>query len=432
MTFKPPAVLGFGVNARIEGWVDRNVDFNLEGSGKITAPGNLSLNANAVVSGKGVAACGKIGVPFGTYRAGIGQKWANKRWDVLGGNCDIGPYQSVYEENAKGARAAQAAQTTTLRVARDQPLQTFAFVGRDAPPKVTLIGPDGTRIVTPAGADSVHNPSSLIIQDPSAKTTHMLVAKPAAGAWKVELAPGSSPLADVLGAEALPKPDVKATIGGGGDRRTLRWRLTPRAGQVVRFVEEGPDVARVLGTTSKAAGRLSFVPGEGFGRTRRVVAVVEQDGLVRDRIAVARFAAPAPGPARPKRVSVRRSGSSLRVSWTPVRRVQGYDVTVRDAGGAVTRTAPGGRRVLVVRNVSDRARVRVSVRGFATGHRAGNARTVTLAAPRRKAGARRSASKKVRGSAVTAVGAGTITAATAVVPAAPVAPGIPAKPAPRR
>jgi hypothetical protein len=71
-----------------------------------------------------------------------------------------------------------------------------------------------------------------------------------------------------------------------------------------------------------------------------VVAIVEQNGLPRDAITVARYTAPAPPrPQRPRRLRARRRGSAIKVTWRPGRGAASQRVVVR---------RPRGRRDLIL------------------------------------------------------------------------------------
>jgi hypothetical protein len=76
-------------------------------------------------------------------------------------------------------------------------------------------------------------------------------------------------------------------VTGRGAKRSLRFRIRPIPGQVVRFFEEGPAGRRLLGSTGRARGTMGFrVTGAG---RRTVVAAVEQDGVSRATLRPARF-----------------------------------------------------------------------------------------------------------------------------------------------
>ena len=188
--------------------------------------------------------------------------------------------------------------------------------GQGGAPDVALSGPGGFRITTPlapggAPGDARH----ILLQDEENDATYVALRNPR-GSWSLETMPGSAPIRGVQTANTLAPPKVTARVTGRGASRTLAWRLRRLPGQRVRFVEDGPDVKRVLKTTSSANGRVRFRPAFGSGGRRNVVAIVEQNGLPRDSITVARYSAPRPPkPKRPRRLRASRRGSTVVVTW---------------------------------------------------------------------------------------------------------------------
>ncbi|MEX2105798.1 MAG: hypothetical protein WD810_02760 [Solirubrobacterales bacterium] len=161
---------------------------------------------------------------------------------------------------------------------------------------------------------------------------------------------------------------IRASVGGKGRRRSVRFRAPRRAGQRITFAEEAKRVYREIGSTGKSRGTLSFRPASGPGGKRRIVAIVEQDGVPYEKLTVARYAAPAtPRPARPRRVVVRRRGGRLIVGWSRVRGVSGYEVRVslpRDGRRLLFFPSPRKRGVRVSGvERSDLARVTVAAIG---------------------------------------------------------------------
>jgi hypothetical protein len=182
-----------------------------------------------------------------------------------------------------------------------------------------------------------------MVQNPDTKTTYVLVARPPAGPWTITAQPGSTPIADVQQAEPLPAPAVHAKVTGHGFRRRLTWTLNAIRGQQVSFVERSGSVARVLKRTRAASGSIAFQPTDGPGGGRRIEAVVEQDGFVREVDRVARYTAPKPRrPAAPKLVRLAVSKSRLTVRWAKVAGAKRYRVYATINGGRHVLIAPRG------------------------------------------------------------------------------------------
>jgi hypothetical protein len=372
-------VPGFIATGTLSGYVDRDLAFAGEASGTLQLS-FLTLDANVLVSNIGAAACGmvQLQVPVaGTVGValGVGYKWSTRALTVMGGSCDFAPYRPV---------GAQASQTGgTVRLGRGLPAASIAVVGRAAPPTVTITGPSGEQITTPGDLTPVKRGRFLVLPNHHDNTTYVVVARPPAGAWRVTAEPGSPPIAAVRVAEGLPAPSVRARVAGRGRKRALRWRLEPIAGQRVRFVEEGRDTRRVLGTTRRPSGTLRFAPGDGRGGRRRIVAEIEQNGLLRGRPKVATYEAPPPPrPRRPRRLRAVRRGSAVRVSWRGQRGIR-YAVRVKASDGRVLLLFSRGRPMRV-RGIARDEWARVSVSGLDTLNRPGPAARTRVGPQRRR------------------------------------------------
>jgi hypothetical protein len=205
---------------------------------------------------------------------------------------------------------------------------------------VTITGPKGEKVTTPAGNDSLQDDRFIVIQQPADAATYVAIAKPSAGEWKITTEAGSAPVTKILSAEALPDPRVTAKVTGSGAKRRLSYTVRTIPGQVVRFAEEGAKVAADLGTAKGAKGSLTFTPASGAAIARSVYAIVEQGGLVRTKLLVARYRAPGAELAAPK-VRAKRKGSAVAVSWSAVGGATGYRVTAKLNGRTVFATVKG-------------------------------------------------------------------------------------------
>lgn len=300
------------------------------------------IASRGLLSTKGIAVCLNIDTWLGDWHPGFGAKWGHSP-KLYWSGCDLGPYREKLTASAASAGHA-------VRLPRGLPGAVIAVHGRGGAPKVAFVGPKGERIVTPADLKPVGARGSFLMQVPGENVTQVAIAKPSAGEWRIEALPGSVPIARVATAEGLERPSVKASVKGG----KLRYRVVTRPGQVVRFVERGPSAGGELGVARGARGTLRFTPAAGRAERREIVALVEQDGALRDRIVVASYRAP--GPARPAAVrglKVRRAGSSLVASWRGARSAE------------VRASLPDGRR-LVLRPSGTRVRIPNAKRGTVT------------------------------------------------------------------
>ena len=130
------------------------------------------------------------------------------------------------------------------------------------------------------------------------------------------------------------------------------------------FVERGASAGTIIGDARGGEGRLRFSPADGKAERREIVAIVKQDGQVRDEITVARYQAPGPRrPGRPHSLRVKRRGATLRLAWKAARPADVHEVRVRVSDGRrlIFRTR---RHTLSVRGVRPGLGARVSVRGL--------------------------------------------------------------------
>src|SRR6185436_16880041 len=105
---------------------------------------------------------------------------------------------------------------------------------------------------------------------------------------------GSSAITRVERATGLPEPVVHGTVTGTGATRRLSYDVVPLPGQRVVFYESGADAARVIATTTRAHGTVTFTPAPGDAGLRHLQATVEQDGLPRKTLDLGTFEKSAP------------------------------------------------------------------------------------------------------------------------------------------
>jgi hypothetical protein len=330
-----------GINAKVDGWFTSS-QFNIEGKGTVCV--GFCFDAEAVLSSEGLAACGRVKVWETDVALGFGYKWGGGL-SIMLLSCDVGPFRAV--------ESAQAGGESRFTLESGLPVATVAFRGETAPPKVVLEGPGGERVETPPEADGkVLDKRFLLFQNPDDRTTYVAINRPSAGVWKASVAGGaavtprldmraaqSSPIADVQVARGLPQPSVKARVSGSGHSRRLTYSVKAIPGQRVHFEEAAAAGGRRIGTAKGSKGTLRFSPADGPKGRRRIVALVESNGIPRENIDVATYTAPAPPrPAKPTGAKLRRKGSRVTVTWRPAARSARY---------LVRATLSDGRRLLL-------------------------------------------------------------------------------------
>jgi hypothetical protein len=319
---------GYGIRQEFKNaWLDtQEGDFNAETRGTINL--GFKSDVETVVSHLGIIMC----AVDGTFRYGLGKGWGQK-WRVFYSGCDVKEYRAV-------ATPAQYGLPLGFDVPKGARGLGVELQGAVAAPKVVLSGPGGARIDL---LGPVRDQRVVSLPDEEEHVTHAVLFAPAAGHWTAVAAPGSA-LTGIRVAGVRPPVKVSGKVSGRGDRRVLRWRLTPQPGQAVQFVLEGDSTVQVIGQTTKARGTLRFRTDRVPARGRRIVARVTQDGLPRQNVRIATFTAP--GPLKVGRVrGIRLRGAAL--SWRRVAGAVRYYVAA---------TGPAG-----LRKLADTRKLRLSL-----------------------------------------------------------------------
>ena len=357
----------------VDGWVDGLEAFNVEGALRacldVWGPDPCG-SAKGILSSKGIAGC--VGV-YGYY-AGAGATW-DFDFDAFTG-CDLAPYREV-----KPARARASATLTSTRLPRGLRSAAWEVTAEGDPTGVTLAGPNGEAVTVSRDVPVVQN-DRFYAQLRQDGTTFVLVDRPAAGVWTLS-DDGASPVRLVREARGLPKPSVTARVRGRGRSRVLSWNARRIPGQRVTFAEIGKDVRNAIATTRAARGSRRFRPADGPGGRRRVVALVEQNGLPRTTLRAGSYRAPATvKPGRPRALKAARRRTRLVVSWRP--RPAGFRHAVYfrlSDGRRLVRVVGAKRRRVVLRRVPRRVSARIKVQGL--GHANGKGRAARVAVKRR-------------------------------------------------
>jgi hypothetical protein len=205
-------------------------------------------------------------------------------WRILGMACDVGDFK-------RPAGAKAAAISSTVNVAAGLPGLVVVATGTGGAPTADLVGPGGRRIGGPDLGAVTKMSSALAFRDDTTRTTTWIVDHPAAGAWRVEPRAGSAPIASVASADGLPSPTVSAKVTGHGAKRTVVWKSKLRGNQRVRLYEVAGSRQVLLATRARPRGQLTFRPSAGGPSRRRILAVIEQDGIPRTELSIARFRA---------------------------------------------------------------------------------------------------------------------------------------------
>jgi hypothetical protein len=340
------------VDAQASGFIEGsrfNVELKASGcfAGTLTVSSTPSVpfsdicpGIDGLVSSTGFAVCGSLKVG-GTD---VGRIGAGKRWDgdlkFMTSSCDVGSWRVAPTAPAATASRNGAPAPRGFRVAGSRRAVLVAIRGAHQAPRVTLRGPGGATITTPADAsEATRTPFALAFTNTAARTTYVALKAPRAGEWTAVPVGEADVIAEVTAAPMLAPVRLRASVERGvGRGRQLRYAAELRRGQRVRFVEQGEGVARTIGAARSRRGTLAFQPAPGPGGRRTITAYVEQDGVPREQRVVARYTAPAPQrPGRPARVIATRDGArGLAIRWSR---------GARSARTAITVVTTDGRRL---------------------------------------------------------------------------------------
>jgi PKD repeat protein len=345
-----PAFVDIGLTGYVS--VVSPAGINLEGWGRAGFRGIGSVGAEGLVSTKGLGVCGEFDTFLGKVRPGVSFQFAEDILEpqledldlnIFVKGCDLGPIRI-----ARGARVAAADGARVVEMPRGLPSASVQVIGADGPPKVTLVAPNGEKIVTPADDSGRKEGRFILVQDARSRSTTIVAVKPPAGDWRVEPAEGSTAIASVGIAEGLPQPRVTTRVTGKGKRRTLKWRLRSIRGQRVTLLETGRKGSRRLVATNRARGVKRFKPAAGLGSKRRIVAFVEQGGIPRRKLGGARYKVRVVKvtPKRPRSARWSMTADAVRVTFKAAAKLD-HEVTVTRADGLQrVELVPAGRRAV--------------------------------------------------------------------------------------
>ena len=347
------------VRGSVSGWLDGNRAFLIEG--KVTAGfhvdvvGDISIDADALVSNIGVAACGKIHTTFHDFGAGFGYYW--KGGLKLFTGCNLSPWRP---QGAPVAAAAAAVTKRTIVVPADtDQLDLQAPVAETTAgslPRIALTDPDGHRTESPASGSGEAG-EAYFLPDAAAHVTYALILKPRPGRWTIEslpsaqagqpggLAPAAPPLRTLLTSRLLPEPQVDTRVATANGTRKATYTVKGlAAGQSIRYLDTGEQATRVLGDRTARQGVLPLHPLPVPAHDDRWIhPVLVQNGLPQpsstiDNVTKSNEDYSAPAPARlpaPTRLAVHRGARSLTISWHAVSGASAYEATVSLSDGRV-------------------------------------------------------------------------------------------------
>lgn len=328
------------ISASVEGivWFQPKFAFQFYGKGEICLT-FICPDLEALVSSKGVAGCAAI--------AGFEYNWDTGSGDLIGG-CDLTETSVYISRNlpvplaamggGPAARAAPLGATTRtrVRVERGRRAISFEVEGARGAPLISVTDPRGRSYVDSGRPVQGDRRRSLLHVERARKSILTVRGRPPAGVWTIETQPGSPAITGLSTRRDLPQTRVLARVRGRGAARRLFYQVNRVPGQRVVFLEQGRTVGRRIGVATRTRGSLRFPDGHGTAGRRRVLAIVEQNGMPRRRIPLTSYVAPRPPSVPSPRLlpaKLRRAGLQLR--WRRVRRAARYRLVVKVGDGRV-------------------------------------------------------------------------------------------------
>ena len=273
-------IAGYGYQGKTSGSIDGGRSLLLEGNGRILVPGP-DVRGNTLISHKGIGACGQRNLLGRSFTIGFLYRWGDRLPRV---GCDLGPLRGRSSLQA-GARSVQ--------IPGGLPKALIQVTGTGAAPYVRVTDPAGTVLDVSAATpeDGAVAGSMLGFRADAENRTYVLIEPPRAGAYKVEALDGSVPIASVESALGLAEPKVTASVKRAGRRQVLRYAVRKIPGQRVTFLEDGTGVHRQIAKTAQGPRHGALQARRRARGSRRIIATVEQDGLPRAELVVARYRA---------------------------------------------------------------------------------------------------------------------------------------------
>lgn len=364
----PLAIGPLNLNARVGGFVDAGTgQFGADLSGKVEICIDVALarpcagaGADVAVSNAGFAACATLKV-VEEFTGGVRFPWKDFSPEILANPalatyalithiaipCNTDGYR-VPAPRPASARVSQAG-GTVVRVPAGVPSYTVLLIGDGGAPKVTATGPGGAAVRS--GEQPTDTGFTATVGNLAA--TYLVLTEPRAGDWTIVPSQDSPAIKQTLTSEGFEPATVTGKVTGSGRRRTIAYRIRNLGhGQRVVFAERGAFGTNVVGSAAKARGRLTYTIADARGGRRRVLAMVQKDGLETGRRTIGIYRAPGPvRPGKPRRLGVKRRGNAVAVRWRPASGAQRYAVTLRGRHGTSVGRLVGrrGRRVRFVR-----------------------------------------------------------------------------------
>ena len=286
-------VHGFGITGELKGFASPHA-FNVEGKTTLAFT-PLSLKGDALISSRGMSACGRaqlkafgFGVNIGP-RLGFGYGWGGA-FHFIASSCDVGPFRVSQPDRAGFLLANPVVTSSPAEFA------VFAVQGQG---DFIVSGPTGT--FSSAGDNDLFEYFSF--HDPSDNMTYLAIPVLATTAQYFVTSPTGAPITSVSVADGVKSlaGAVTGSVTTAGRTATLTYGIDTtqlQPGETVSFYD-GPFTVEGQATDAPGAnpivedattgGVATFTPEATGDTNRQIRAVVFDNGVPREQFFIAGF-----------------------------------------------------------------------------------------------------------------------------------------------
>ena len=284
--------------------------------------------ADIAVNDHGVGLCFPTPIPVGLdsdldpiFTATVVHDWDDDPFLDVSAGCNVAAYGNPLDPAGR-VRAAQAG-PQQFTVPAGAAAEDLRVRGMGGAPAITVTDPTGKVVPGKPFADD------------GTQAAYFRMVKPAPGTYTVTAGVGP-PIASVSTAQGYGTPVATAkVIRDKGRNRVLSFKIKKRDPNVsVQFVEQLADgTTQILGESEGSSGKLHFKAGPGPGGRRNIIAAdILPDESIGSSKVIAHYTAPKPSPAgRPGKITVKRSGTGLKVTFRKASNAVRYIVRAKVA-----------------------------------------------------------------------------------------------------
>lgn len=368
-------LLSFG--GRVDGEFNSiNHRFNVAGRLYVCVADVVCGQALAAVSSQGAGGC----VSVGPVSVGGGVQWARVSspfiWPIDGCRWTRFTDDNVYGKTVRRLSSGRLSSQPpyVVHIKTGTPSQAIQLTSATGAPDITVSGPNGASVVSPAGSGLTYSKDThlRIMRSLKLHKTSVGIENAPAGDYSIRPTAGSPIITGSAHASDPGTFKMSAQVVGNGPNRRLNYDIGKRPGQTVSLVEvSSQGTGRVIGTVNAGGrGSLTFTPSPDRGlQAIEVKTALNGVPVPSETRIVAHFTSSKPGrlPA-PSHLQAVRHTNSVKVSWTGVPGATRYVAVLRQpVNGAVVRAVAAKVHGVTIPGLDPSSGGRVTVRAIAAG-----------------------------------------------------------------